>query len=149
MVGGRDFLFSHALTAEFDAIGVVNKSIQDGVGDRWIADHVVPVIYGHLTGDDGGSLLVAVLDDFQEIATLLVVELLRAPVVEDEQVGSRQRLEDLRISAVAARQGKGGEQPWKAVIGDGEILAACLVSERAGKPALSDAGRADQQQLWR
>jgi hypothetical protein len=34
---------------------VVDEAVEDGVGERWIADHVVPVIDGHLAGDDGGS----------------------------------------------------------------------------------------------
>lgn len=59
----------------------MDKAVEDGVGEGRIADHVVPVIDGHLAGDDGGSFLVAVLDDFQEIAALLVVELLGPPVV--------------------------------------------------------------------
>jgi hypothetical protein len=46
----------------------------------------VPVIDGHLARDDGGSLLIAVLDDLQEIAALPVTKLLRPPVFEDEQV---------------------------------------------------------------
>ncbi len=74
-------LLSQALAGQLDTVGVVDKAVEDGIGDRWIADHVVPVIDGHLAGDDGRSLLVAVLDDLQEIAPLLVVELLRAPVV--------------------------------------------------------------------
>lgn len=102
-------LLSQALAAEFDAVGIVNKAVEDGVGERRIADHVVPMIDGHLTGDDRGTLLVAIFDDLQEIAALLVVELLRPPVVEDEQVGSGERLEDLRVAAVAARECKVGE----------------------------------------
>ena len=123
----------------------MNEAIEDGVGQRRIADHVIPVIDGHLAGDDGRPLLVAVLDDFHEIAPLLVVELLWPPVVEDEQVGSGERLEDLRVAAVAAREREGGEQPGQAMISDGEVLAACLVPERAGQPALADASRPDQQ----
>ena len=77
--GGRSLtLLSQALAGQLDTVGVVDKAVEDGIGDRWIADHVVPVIDGHLAGDDGRSLLVAVLDDLQEIAPLLVVELLRA-----------------------------------------------------------------------
>ncbi len=74
-------LLSQALTVQFDAVGVVDKAVEDCIGDRRIADHVIPVIDGHLASDDGRSLLVAVLDDLQEIAPLLVVELLRTPVV--------------------------------------------------------------------
>jgi hypothetical protein len=39
------------------------------------------VIHGNLTCDDGGTLLVTILDDFQEIAALFVVEFLRPPIV--------------------------------------------------------------------
>jgi len=124
----------------------VNQAIEDGVGEGRIADHVVPVIDGHLARDDGGSLLIAILDDLQEIAALLVAELLRPPVVEDEQVGSGGCLEDLGIASVAVRESTGGEQPGQAMIGDGEVLAACLVSGCAGKLALADAGWPDQQE---
>lgn len=37
----------------------MDEAVEDGAGERRIADHVAPVIDGHLAGDDGGSLLVA------------------------------------------------------------------------------------------
>lgn len=89
----------------------MDQAVEDGVGEGRIADHVVPVIDGHLACDDSGSFLIAVLDDLEEITALLVAKLLRPPVVEDEQVGSGERLEDLGIASVAARECKGGEQP--------------------------------------
>jgi len=64
----------------------MSQAVEDGAGEGRIADHVVPVIDGHLARDDGGSLLIAVLDDLQEIAALPVTKLLRPPVFEDEQV---------------------------------------------------------------
>jgi hypothetical protein len=36
-----------------------------------VGDDLVPVLDRHLTGDDGRSALVAIVDDFEEIATLL------------------------------------------------------------------------------
>jgi hypothetical protein len=30
-------MFSEAVTAELDAMGVVNDAIEDGIGQRWIA----------------------------------------------------------------------------------------------------------------
>ena len=67
--------FAHALAGEFDAIGVVDEAVEDGVGDGGIADDFVPVVDGHLAGDDGRAALVAVLDDLEEIAALVVIEL--------------------------------------------------------------------------
>ena len=53
-------------------MGVVNQAIQDGVGDRGIADVFMPVFDRELAGDDGGAGAVAVLDDLQEISSFRV-----------------------------------------------------------------------------
>jgi hypothetical protein len=97
----------------------------------------------HLAGDDGRSALVAIVDDFEEIATLLAGERGEAPVVEDEQIDPRQHLEEPCIASVAAGESQGFEQPGQPMVEDGTIVAACLVAERAGDPALADAGQAD------
>jgi hypothetical protein len=70
-----------AVAGKFDAVGIMDEAVEDGIGNGWIADHVVPVIDGNLAGDDRRTLLVSILDVFQEIAALLVGELLRPPIV--------------------------------------------------------------------
>ena len=37
-------------------MGVVDQTVEDGVGDGGIADLLVPVIHRELTGDDGGGM---------------------------------------------------------------------------------------------
>ena len=138
--------FSHTLAGEFDAIGVVDEAIEDRVGDGGIADDFIPVIDRNLTGDDGRAPLVAVFDDLEEVAALIVIELLRSPVVENEQVGSRQGLQRPGVSPIASCQSEGGKESWGAMIGDGEILAAGLLAKGAGEPALADTGRPGQQE---
>lgn len=91
---GHGTLLSRALVGEFDAVGIVDKPVEDGVGDRGITDHVVPMFDGHLTGYNRGPFLIAVLNDLQEVAPLLVAEFLRASVIKDEQVSSGERLQD-------------------------------------------------------
>jgi hypothetical protein len=39
---------------------VVQEPIEDGVGDRGVTDPAVPVLYGQLSGDDGGVPLGAI-----------------------------------------------------------------------------------------
>jgi len=51
------------------------------------------------------------------------------------------------VAAVAARQSEVGEQPRDALIEHGAIVAAGLVAERRGEPALADAGGAADQQI--
>jgi hypothetical protein len=72
-------MFAHALAGQVDAIGIVNEAVEDSVGDGGIADDFIPVVDGDLAGDDGRAALVAVLDDLEEIAALIVIELFGVP----------------------------------------------------------------------
>jgi hypothetical protein len=49
----------------------MDEAVEDGVGDRGIANDLVPAIDRHLTGDHDRPGVVAVLDDFEKIAALL------------------------------------------------------------------------------
>jgi hypothetical protein len=71
---------------EFDPVRGVNQTIEDGIGQRGIADDLVPAVDGHLAGDDQRSRVVAIVDDLQQIAALLGGERLWAPVVQNEQI---------------------------------------------------------------
>ena len=62
-------------------MGVVNEAVEDGVSDGGIGDDLVPMLDRHLAGDDGRSALMAIVDDFEEIATLLAGKRGEAPVV--------------------------------------------------------------------
>ncbi len=37
----RGLLFTHGLAVEFEAVGVVDEAVEDGIGEGWIADHLV------------------------------------------------------------------------------------------------------------
>ena len=62
-------------------MGVVNKTIEDGIGQGWVADGFVPVFDGQLAGDDGGGAAVAVFQDFQKVTPLRCGEDGEVPVV--------------------------------------------------------------------
>jgi hypothetical protein len=48
-----------------DFISVVNNAIQDCIRKSWVLNEFVPMIYGKLTGDQGGPEGVTIVDDFQ------------------------------------------------------------------------------------
>ena len=122
-------------------MGVVDEAVEDGVGQRGVADHVVPTVDRELAGDEGRGALVAVVDDLQQIAALLGGERCQAPIVEDEQLDAGEALEQAGIATVGARQGEVFEQPGQPQIEGGAVVAAGLVGERAGEPGLADAAR--------
>ena len=65
-------MFAHGVAFEIQAIAVVHESIQDGVGERGLIQIRVPVFNGQLAGDESGFLVVAVVEDFEEIAFALI-----------------------------------------------------------------------------
>ncbi len=134
-------MFAHALAGEFDSVGIVNDAIEDSVGERWIADDVVPAIDRHLAGAKDRTGIVAVLDDFEQVAGLVGGELFRPPIVEDEEFDPAEGAQQLGVAAVAAGEGECGEEPWDTMIENGEVLFAGLVSQGAGEPTFADAAR--------
>jgi hypothetical protein len=50
-VGGR-FWFSPVVAFKIDTMNVGNDSVEDGIGDRWLANHVVRLPDGQLRSDE-------------------------------------------------------------------------------------------------
>jgi len=115
-------------------MGVVNDAVQDRITEGGIGNDVVPLRYGDLACDQERSFVVAVIDDLEEIAPLLGGERLWSPIVDDEEIGTLQRGHETHQAAFAAGLGEIGEQARRALVEDGEAVAAGLVAERAGEP---------------
>src|SRR2546430_5407282 len=77
--------FAQALALEDETVGVVDEAVEDGVGDGWVADDVVPVFDGKLAGDDGRSASVPIVHDVEQVAAPLGGHWGEAPVVEGQQ----------------------------------------------------------------
>src|SRR5664279_1309689 len=109
---------AHAFAGEFDAVGIVNETVQDGVGIGRIADYFVPSVYWKLGGNHRGAASVAFLEDFQKIMPGGGVERLHAPIVEDQKVGAAEVAQKPGMATVAARQRQFLEQPGHALVED-------------------------------
>lgn len=152
VLGQADFgLFAaraaQAFTCELDAMRVVNEAIQNGVGVSWVSNDVVPGCHGKLGGDDHRSTPVAFLEDFQEIVAGAGVERLEAEVVEDQEIGATKGFEQARMAPVAAREGQLLAELRPAMIDDGAIAAAGLLTDGAGEPTLPGPARTNQGQI--
>ena len=115
----------------------MNEAIQDGVAEGGVADNVVPMFDWDLAGDNGRGATVAIIKDLQKVAPFGRIENRKAPIVEDEELNPAEGFEQAAIAAVAARESKRLEQAWEAMILDRPIVAAGLVAEGAGNPALA------------
>src|SRR5271157_5698183 len=138
---------AQALAGQLDAIGVVDDAVEDGVGERWDADQIVPAVHGNLAGDDERAFVVAILDDFEQIARLIGRERFGSPVVQDEQFDARQGAQESGVARIPMGDGQIGEEPGHACVENGHVFSARLVAERAGEPALAQAARPGQEQI--
>src|SRR5579863_306600 len=139
--------FAQGLAVEGEAVRGVDEAIEDGIGDCRIDDHLVPVIDGELTGHNRRAAAVTIVDDFEQVAALLRGQRSQPPVIEDQKFDTGEAFEEAYIPSIAARQCKRVEQAWYAIIEHRSIITACLVSERAGDPALARAGFPGDQEV--
>ena len=120
-------------------MGVVNEAVEDGVGQGWVADSLMPVFDGQLACDDGGSAAVAVFEDFQEVAALRGGEDGQAPIVDDQHIHAGNSFEDAFVPSVTTGQSEGFEHAWRALIENWPPVPARLVAKGAGDPAFAKA----------
>ena len=79
---------AESFATELNSVGVVNDAVEDGVGEGRIADDIVPLWDGNLTGDQEGMYVVAILNDFEQIAALFCSQDLGSKIVQYENVNT-------------------------------------------------------------
>lgn len=62
----------------------MDEAISEGIGERGFANALMPVLDGELAGDDRSAGAVAIFEQFEEIATLIIRERSQAKVIEHE-----------------------------------------------------------------
>ena len=81
----------------------VGERGQDRVPRCVVRDNFMPSADGDLTGDQQRSFLVAIIDNFQQVASLFGGQWLRSPVVDDQQPGALQRCQEARETRPSPR----------------------------------------------
>src|SRR5437588_3385784 len=84
-------------------VTVMHEAVQDRIGDSGLTEVGVPFVDGQLAGDEGRAGVDAVIEDFQEIRAVLGGERGQSPVVEHDEGGLGERLQELQVAAVAVR----------------------------------------------
>jgi len=118
-------------------VGVVDESVEDGVGEGGVAEDVMPVVEGELAGDERGAFAVAIVEDFEEVATLGIGEGREPEVVEQKELSPGESVEELGIGSVGSGECELGEQAREPEVAGGQTVPTGAVSERAGEVALA------------
>src|SRR5262249_8873671 len=138
---------SQALAGEIDAMGVVNKAVEDRVGISRIANERMPFIDGDLAGEDRRAAPIALLEGLVEVTTCAGVERVEAPVVEGEELDAGKAAQDAGIAAVAAGERELGEEFGDALVENRAVITTSFVTKRTGKPTFADPSGPAQDQI--
>jgi len=82
-------------------MGIVDQAVEDAVGDGGITDLLVPMIYGELTGDDGGGMAMPFLDNLQKVSAFCVCHGGQAEIVNHQDMGLGKFADDFSIASIA------------------------------------------------
>ena len=119
----------------------MDQAVKNAVGNRRIADLLVPVSDGHLRSKNDGSPLIAVIADFEKVAALAIFEGSHGEVIEHQNVDSRQFQQHSSDAAVHMGYGKFTEQFGGSFVQDRKAVAAGFLRQSAGQPTLPDSRR--------
>jgi len=79
----------------------MDDAIEDRVGERGVAEILMPVLDRQLAGDDGRLAAAAVVEHFEQVAALGLADGRHSPIVEDQDVELGELREALAEAAVA------------------------------------------------
>ena len=74
------------------------QPVEDGVGEGIIADGGNPLVDGQLAGHECGAGVVAVVHEVHEVMALCGVAGVHAPVIDDEQPGACELVEEFVVA---------------------------------------------------
>ena len=57
---------AHGFAGDLEFVGVVDQTVEDGVGHGRVTEVAVPILHRKLAGDERGAFVVAVLQDFEQ-----------------------------------------------------------------------------------
>ena len=138
--GTHGFELTHRVAAQLEVVSVVDQPIEDGVGECGIVDVGMPLFDVELAGDDRGGAVVAIIEDFKQVALGLIGERRDGEVVDQEQVHFGQRAQEGGAALEGMSAGEFIEEPRQAEAADVVVHTAGGMRERGAEEGLADAG---------
>ena len=123
------------------------QPVEDGVGEGVIADGGIPLVDGQLAGHECGAGVIAVIHDVHEAMALCGVASVHAPVIDDEDLGSRQGVDEFGIASVPFGDAQVLEESGQAQVQGGVAGSTGAVRQGTGEPGFADAGGAGDEDI--
>ena len=140
------FGFPYRRASQVDSVSVMNQTIQDAVGEGRIADLIVPMSDGYLTGQNGRANRIAVVTDFQKVPAFAVGQWSHSPIINNQDVDACETVQEFAETAVSAGYRQIPEQTRRPEVERSEAVANSFLRQSARHIAFSNAtGPRDQQ----
>ncbi len=104
-------------------MGAMEEAVEDGLRQGGVGHRGVPVVDGHLAGDQSRAQLRTVLHHFEQVTALLDRGRGEEEIVEDQELGTPERREEPHLASVGASESEVVEQSWGAGVEGGVVLA--------------------------
>jgi len=101
----------------------VNEAIEDAVGQCRIADLFMPVGQRHLRSENGGTALIAIVTEFQEIAPLAVLQWRHGKVIQHQNVDTRKPQQQAAKAAIGVGNAEFPKEFGGPFVQDGVAIA--------------------------
>ena len=115
----------------------MDEPVKDRIGEGWLPNRLMPVRDRQLAGDDRGPAILAIVEQFQDISTIVIPERGQAPVVEHEDSSLGQGGHELHIAAIAFGEWELLEEPGETQVEHRPTLATGLMPEGAREPGFA------------
>jgi hypothetical protein len=102
--------FAHGFSFEVELVGVVDEPVKDGIGQRRIAEVLMPMRQWELASDQGRAAIETVIQDLQQVPLLFVGQWRHGQIIEDQQIGLGELFEQFMVTAVALGDGQFAEE---------------------------------------
>jgi hypothetical protein len=108
----------------------------------------MPLSHRQLSGNQGRFAAISFFEDFQEVEALLVIESVGAPVIQNEQLDSRELVDEAREATVETGDAQVFEQAGHPQIENGMIEPSGLASEGAPQPGFAGSGLTGDDKIF-
>ncbi len=98
--------FAHGFSFEDELVSVVDEPVKDGIGQRRIAEVLMPMRQWELASDQGRAKIKTVIQDLQQVPLLFVGKRRHGQIIEDQQIGLGELFEQFMVTAVALGDGQ-------------------------------------------
>jgi hypothetical protein len=132
---------------DFDEVGVVEESVEDGGGSRDVTDEFAPFLQGAVRGHEGRAQFVAAHDDFEEIFAGFGWKLFNSHVIDDQKVALEVAAHGALMGAFVAVITKVFEEIEDGAVEDRFAAFDQFVADGLCQVAFADSGRSDEEDI--